>query len=276
MKTSRLLLFAGTALLLVAFALFAWNAAPIIISRLYTSSIPTAPSLSQSLPGSEISGTPDAGDVALLPFERTGIVTLKTTILITSPTPANPPPTETATPNQPTTAPRETRNATPSPPIGVEPSNLRIPILELDAPVVPIGLKTVTINGESALMWDVPGYRVAGWHETSARLGLPGNTVLNGHNTSSGEVFRDLYKIPVGALVILESQRGEEFAYRVKEKYILPEAGQPLEVRFKNALYIQGTQDERVTMITCHPYGSLANRLIVIAVPAPPTPQRGE
>ena len=141
---------------------------------------------------------------------------------------------------------------------------------------MPIGLKMVTVNSVQARMWNVPEYRAAGWHETSAYLGLPGNTVLNGHNTSAGEVFRDLYKVPVGALVMVSSEDGEEFAYRVKEKYILPEAGQPLEVRLQNARYVQETPDERLTLVTCHPYGSLANRLIIIAVPAPVTPQRGE
>jgi sortase (surface protein transpeptidase) len=48
---------------------------------------------------------------------------------------------------------------------------------------------------------------------------------------------------------------------------ILPEAGQPLEVRVENAKYILPTEDERVTLVTCHPYGSLRNRLIVIAYP---------
>ena len=45
------------------------------------------------------------------------------------------------------------------------------------------------------------------------------------------------------------------------------DAGLPLEVRVKNASYIQPTRDERLTLVTCHPYGSLRNRLIVIARP---------
>ncbi len=43
---------------------------------------------------------------------------------------------------------------------------------------------------------------------------------------------------------------------------------QPLEVRQANARYIQPTDDERVTLVTCHPYGSTRFRLIVIARPA--------
>jgi sortase (surface protein transpeptidase) len=53
----------------------------------------------------------------------------------------------------------------------------------------------------------------------------------------------------------------------VTEVLILPEAGQPLEVRIENAYYVLPTDDERLTLVTCHPYGSLRNRLIVIAHP---------
>ncbi len=274
MKASRLLTYAGAALLLVALALLIRYAAPTISSRLYTRSIPTAPLLTPLLADS----VPDVGEVALLPFEGTDSVPTKEPALIVSPTPAAPSPIEVGTADPPAPTPSETTNATAilTPSIGAVPSYLHIPILELDAPVVPIGLKTVTVKGTAARMWDVPAYRAAGWHDTSAHLGLPGNMVLNGHNTSSGEVFRDLYKVPLGALVVVRSQDGEEFAYRVKEKYILLEAGQPLEVRLENALYVQETPDERLTLVTCHPYGSLVNRLIIIAVPAPPMSQRGE
>jgi sortase A len=276
MKTSNLLFLAGTVLLLVAVVIFAWNAVPSISSRLYTKSIPTAPPMRLPLADSKSDSLSGAGELPLLPFESAEVVPTKTAPVIPSPTPAETLPATAQMPTQPSPTPVSVRSTSQAPPPGVEPAYMRIPILELTAPVVPIGLKSITVNGTSALMWDVPDYRAVGWHETSARLGVPGNTVLNGHNTSSGEVFRDIYKIPTGALVVVESQNGEEFAYRVKEKYILPEAGQPLEVRLQNALYVQETQDERLTLVTCHPYGSLANRLIVIAVPDLPSPQRGE
>jgi len=106
----------------------------------------------------------------------------------------------------------------------------------------------------------------AGWHETSAPLGVPGNTVLNGHNTTHGEIFRDLYTLEVGDAIIVYS--GDTlYAYAVTEILILPEGGQPLEVRIENARYILPTDDERLTLVTCHPYGSLRYRLIVIAHP---------
>jgi len=107
----------------------------------------------------------------------------------------------------------------------------------------------------------------AGWHETSAPPGVGGNTVLNGHNTTYGEVFRDLYTLEVGdAITVYSGDTPHE--YTVAEVLILPEAGQPLEVRIGNARYILPTDDERLTLVTCHPYGSLRYRLIVIARPA--------
>ncbi len=272
-KTSRFLIFAGGALLLVALALFIWQAAPTISSRLYTRSISTAPPLNVWGADGAPESLDDAGKLTLLPFEATPNSDAKTPVATTAPTPTRPSTDEAATATVPSPTPTV---VIPTPFAGAVPSTLHIPVLDLEAPIVPIGLKIVTINSVQARMWNVPEYRAVGWHETSAYLGLPGNTVLNGHNTSAGEVFRDLYKAPVGALIMVSSEDGEEFAYRVKEKYILPEAGQPLEVRLQNARYVQETPDERLTLVTCHPYGSLANRLIIIAVPAPVTPQRGE
>jgi len=118
-------------------------------------------------------------------------------------------------------------------------------------------------------MWDLPDEYAVGWHETSATLGVPGNTVLNGHNTTHGEVFRDLYTLDVGDEIIVYANE-IPYTYTVASMLILPEAGQPLEVRIQNAQYIQPTDDERLTLVTCHPYGSLRNRLIVIAFPAQP------
>lgn len=106
----------------------------------------------------------------------------------------------------------------------------------------------------------------AGWHETSAPFGMPGNTVLNGHNTTNGEVFRDLYTLENGDAIVVYSGSLSR-TYAVSETLVLPEAGQPLKVRIENARYIQPTEDERLTLVTCHPYGSLRNRLIVIARP---------
>lgn len=150
---------------------------------------------------------------------------------------------------------------------GSVPMALSIPSIDLQAPIVPIGWRAEVVDGATLAVWAVPDQRAVGWHRSSAPLGVPGNTVLNGHNTSNGEVFRDLYRVEVGDLIFVQSEDGRTYVYRVGEKYILREAGQPLSVRLENARYIQETPDERLTLVTCHPYGSLANRLILIAFP---------
>lgn len=169
------------------------------------------------------------------------------------------------TPTPPATPPTATPTPTPLP-TGRAPTRLSIPAIDLDVPVVLAELETTTVNGVSQSTWLVPEERAAGWHVGTAPLGLPGNTVLNGHNTTRGEVFRDLYLLEPGEQIILYG--GEiPYVYEIQEKLILPEAGQPLEVRMANAQYIQPTTDERVTLVTCHPYNSLQYRLIIIATP---------
>ncbi len=151
-------------------------------------------------------------------------------------------------------------------PLPALPTRIVIPVIGVDAPVVPVSWETLQVGGQAQAAWEVPEMYAVGWHETSMSLGLPGNTVLNGHNTTGGEVFRDLYTLEDGDIIILYAN-SVPYTYAVAKVLILPEADQPLEVRQKNARYILPTDDERLTLVTCHPYGSLRNRLIVIAHP---------
>ncbi|HIE38038.1 MAG TPA: sortase, partial [Anaerolineae bacterium] len=124
----------------------------------------------------------------------------------------------------------------------------------------------VDFGGTLQPVWIVPEAHLAGWHEGSAPLGAPGNTIINGHNWPENAVFRDLYRVEAGDRIILYSGDTPS-VYRVDEVLLLREAGQPLEVRQANARHILPTDDERVTLVTCHPYGQLTYRLIVIARP---------
>ncbi|MGD8997583.1 MAG: sortase [Anaerolineae bacterium] len=151
------------------------------------------------------------------------------------------------------------------------PSRIVIPTLGIDAPVLKVSWCKKEINGQAQAAWEVPDGYAAGWHETSALLGVVGNTVLNGHNTTNGEIFRDLYTLKPGDDIVLYSEQISR-TYAVSETLILREADQPLEVRLENARYVAPTDDERLTLVTCHPYGSLRNRLIVIARPDKPEP----
>ena len=175
-----------------------------------------------------------------------------------------PTPTPTYMPTR-TPVPTHMPTLTPTP---APPTRIVIPSIGVDAPILPVSWYTIEVDGQVQAAWEVLDMYAAGWHETSAPLGVPGNIVLNGHNTTHGEVFRDLYTLEAGDAIIVYSD-DTPYTYAVAEVLILPEADQPLEVRLENARYALPTDDERLTLVTCHPYGSLRNRLIVIARPTP-------
>jgi LPXTG-site transpeptidase (sortase) family protein len=262
LKFANILIWGGIALLLLGLLLGYPTFAPYLSTMARTDDISTAPPLDSEL--SQADGTPEAN---LLPFEGEeenyrdlGAVLQgePNTPLLPSATPVPTTSVETAEEAMPTAIPT---------PAGTLPMTISIPFIDLEAPVVPISWEVVGSGDNTQAQWLVPDWRAAGWHNTSALLGERGNTVLNGHNTTRGEVFRDLYKLEPGARIVATGEDGREYAYNVEHIYILEEAGQPLEVRLENARYILPTKDERLTLVTCHPYASTRYRLIIIAFP---------
>jgi LPXTG-site transpeptidase (sortase) family protein len=155
----------------------------------------------------------------------------------------------------------------------IVPERLIMPDLEIEAPVVAMTYEEFTIGDDTYRQWLAPDEFAAGWHEASATLGEPGNTVLNGHHNVYGEIFRDLDKLEEGALIYLAA--GDQVrTYVVTAKVIFEEQNQPLEIRTNNAKWIQPTADERITLVTCWPYESNSHRLIIVAQPEsqPTTP----
>ena len=147
-----------------------------------------------------------------------------------------------------------------------QPKRLVIPDLGIDALVQSVGLTAVEKNGQDYFQWQVPaGYEV-GWHQTSAPLGQVGNTVINGHNNIHGEVFRDLIELEIGSEVIIYDD-DQSYRYVVSQKKLVPENDQPLSVRLENARLIESTEDERITLISCWPYLTNSQRVLVIAKP---------
>lgn len=148
-----------------------------------------------------------------------------------------------------------------------QPMHMSIPAINLDADVMEVGLQQhVTDDGQTFYQWQVPAGYLVGWHNNSARLGQPGNTVLNGHHNIFGEVFRHLIDLEEGDEIIL-SDNTQSFIYRVSVKEILPELGQPIEVRIENARWMEPTEDERITLISCWPYTGNSHRLVIVAQP---------
>lgn len=247
----RLLIGGGAALLIVAGVL----AYPYVHSRLVSPPALTVGTASSRPP--EVVAS-DSSERRATPVSTE--VPLHTPAPSPTPSPVNVPASvPTATPDPLKADPQQTKTA--------PPTRIVIPTLGVDGPVVPVSTHTTNVDGRVQAAWGVPDQRAAGWHNTSAKLGERGNVVLNGHNTNNGEIFRDLYTLHPGDRIIVHSEDISR-TYAVSETLILPEAGQPLEVRLANARHVMPTEDERLTLVTCHPYGSLRNRLIVVARPS--------
>ncbi len=150
-------------------------------------------------------------------------------------------------------------------PADLPPDRLSIPRLNLTVPVEAVGMVLSEV-APGVIEWGVPDHRAAGWLNTSAPFGLAGNTVLDGHHNIKGEVFRNLWMLKKGDEILLYAGE-QERRYTVNEVLILPEKDQPLEVRLANARYIQPTDDERLTLITCWPYENNTHRTVVVAYP---------
>lgn len=147
------------------------------------------------------------------------------------------------------------------------PVHLRIPSVGLDAPVQPATARKVWMAAQQYEQWTAPDEFAAGWHADSARLGEPGNTVLNGHHNVSGKVFERLVDVAVGERIVVVGDKGGEFTYLVVNKMILPEKGASPEERLENARWIMPSTDERLTLVTCWPADSNTHRLILVASP---------
>lgn len=146
------------------------------------------------------------------------------------------------------------------------PRRIVIPSIDVDASIIDVGLTAIQTEGQTFYQWQVPSAYQAGWHNTSAPLGQPGNTVLNGHHNIFGEVFGKLVDLEVGAEIVVYDAEAAH-TYTVADVEILPERDQSLEVRVQNAQWIMPTTDERITLVTCWPHSDNSHRLIVVAYP---------
>ena len=146
------------------------------------------------------------------------------------------------------------------------PVRIAISSIDLDAPIVPAEIDFKNIAGKEYMQWFVPDEFASGWHSTSAKLGETGNTVLNGHHNTFGEVFKSLVDVNEGDIIEVDSETSR-FSYQITNKMILPEKYEQLDVRMNNAQWILPSIDERLTLISCWPYESNTHRLIIVARP---------
>jgi sortase (surface protein transpeptidase) len=147
-------------------------------------------------------------------------------------------------------------------------SRIVIPSIDVDAKVIEVGWDIVEQDGEEVAIWQVAEYAV-GHHTGSANPGSGDNVVLAGHVGGFGKVFLDLYYVQPGDEVSLYSD-GQQYRYIIEERLVLDEVGVPPEQQAANARYIEPTDSEMVTLVTCWPpsgAGRFHQRVVVRAVP---------
>ncbi len=205
---------------------------------------------------------------------------LPTLVPTFTPPPPPPSPAPTALSGPPTPLPEPTLPL-PTPvvrlPATSPPTRLVIPRLNLDIPVVPVGVRTVWEAGRTRLVWDDVPY-AGGFHQTSAYPGNVGNTVINGHRDIKGAVFRHLDRLEPGDEITLYV--GDlAYPYRVVETVVVPETFASAGQRAENQRLIGYLPEERLTLVTCTPVGLATHRLLVIARPpeqaVPQMPEAG-
>lgn len=143
-----------------------------------------------------------------------------------------------------------------------------IPAIDIDSKVVNVGWEVKEQKGVQVAIWQVAEYAV-GHHKGSANPGDGTNIVLAGHVGGYGKVFKDLIKLEPGDQITLHSA-GQQYLYTVSEKMIVKEEGVSPEQQAENARYIDPTDSEVITMVTCWPASGrdkFTERVIVRAIP---------
>jgi LPXTG-site transpeptidase (sortase) family protein len=165
----------------------------------------------------------------------------------------------------PTLTPTPVPTATPLP---LPATRLSIPAINLNVSIQETSPKLQKLpNGGSAYIWDPPAYAV-GHYDSSGNPGEGRNIVFDGHNNTLGEVFRDLNKLNAGDQIILLTD-STEFYYQVQEKLIIPYVGAEEQANVQIQALTAPQSAETVTLISCWPYATYTNRIVIIAHPAP-------
>lgn len=127
------------------------------------------------------------------------------------------------------------------PAAGFKDTILAIPVLELKAAVV-------KGTGSKALRSG------PGWYEESALPGA-GNTAIAAHRTMYGGWFRRLDRLTAGGVIVLTCD-GRVYKYAVTDVFV---------VDANDWSVIEPTEEPVLTLTTCHPVGSVRQRLVVRA-----------
>ena len=151
------------------------------------------------------------------------------------------PPTATTVPGQP--APATSAVGTPPPPTGEAVAIMRIPKIGVEKAIVEgVGLTDLRKG---------PGH-----YPTTPLPGQAGNAAIAGHRTTYGAPFFNIDQLAKGDPILFTTREGHHFEYDVLETKVV----KPTDVSVVDA-----TQDNRLTLTTCNPRYSAAQRLVVVA-----------
>ncbi len=162
----------------------------------------------------------------------------------------NPAPTTTSPAGTVPGSPTTTARAAPPTPTGAAVAIIRIPKIDVEKAVI----EGVSVNA----LKEGPGH-----YPTTPLPGQPGNAAIAGHRTTYGAPFYRLDELNPGDEIQVTTRQGE-FTYKVRDKTIVaPTQNEVLDPSEENLL----------TLTTCNPRFSAAQRLIVVGVlvdnPAP-------
>jgi len=121
--------------------------------------------------------------------------------------------------------------------------HLSIPAIGLSEPV------------RAGVSLDVLDQGVGHWAGTSSP-GAAGNVVLAGHRTTFTRPFHDLDRLSPGDVIEMTNGQGIEVKYRVSETMIVDPSATWITFDHKNPT---------LTLFACHPKGSAAQRIVVVA-----------
>jgi hypothetical protein len=146
------------------------------------------------------------------------------------------------------------------------PTALRVPAIDVDAPVVPTG-----VDDTGGLV--IPASpREVGWWSGGAAPGAPYGTILMAGHVDSAEEglgsLVDLSRAPVGATVTVGGAEGSAGTYRVVARRSYPKATLPWRELFRQDV------PARLLLVTCggefdRRTGHYERNVVVFAVPAP-------
>ena len=146
---------------------------------------------------------------------------------------------------------------------------------------------TVPTLGEAAALIEIPKIGIEkyvvegvgtedlkkgpGHYPETPMPGEPGNAAIAGHRTTYGAPFAELDKLAPGDTILVTTSAGK-FRYDFESATIVDPS---------ESSVLDNTDDNRLTLTTCHPKYSAAERLIVVAklgspvVEPPPPPPAG-